>query len=312
MPRADLRIAVLAVALAMAACPSAHAQAYSPPDASRPLLQGIDFSKAAPISEEYRRQFTLCDGEPPNQQQKNVFRGFHLSDVYRCSTDPSRVRALLKLANGAVYWDSKMAVDVDGSWTAFSGTTWKNDSGATIRTTDLCGTWMKWAPVADDDDCKHPEAQIDPDKFPYIVIPTDGKKSITGPNNDKKIGAEFRQLTRLTRGDMGVVIFGGRWTPAFIADGGPFMRLGEASARVFEALGYDRCRGWNADHARCVGPGNAVYPYIQKGLPDSVLFIVFPGSGATAALTRDNAIARICAFAKEKLNLTGSPMCGAP
>lgn len=45
-------------------------------------------------------------------------------------------------------------------------------------------------------------------------------------------------------GNMGIVIYRDKWTPAFIADGGPFMRLGEGSSKVFEVLGETRCKKW--------------------------------------------------------------------
>jgi hypothetical protein len=107
---------------------------------------------------------------------------------------------------------------------------------------------------------------------------------------------------------MGVVIYGSKWTPVFLADGGPFMRLGEGSARVFKDLGEDRCRKWSADGTRCVGPDGKLYPYVNKGLDERVIFILYPGSGRED-MTPDNALATICKFAKDKLDLTGSPSC---
>jgi hypothetical protein len=286
---------------------AAVAQTHVPPAASADLLRGVDFSKAKPVDEEYRKQFVACDGDAPGEVGKNKFRGFTLSGNYRCSTDPSRIKVLLKLADGAIYWESKMALDVDGSWAAWSGTKWTNSQGQVIKTTDLCGTSLKWGPVPGGNDCKHPEAQVDPDRFPFVVIPTNGIKKITGDAHTK-LGAEFRDKTGLDMRDIGVAILKGKWTPVFIADGGPFMRLGEGSPRVFEAFGESRCKKWSGDGKRCVGPGGTVYPYRNFGVSKDVVFILYPKSGK-ADMTLDNAIARICDFAREKLGLTGSPNC---
>lgn len=72
------------------------------------MLKGVDFSKAKPLDEDYRKQFVACDGDAPVHAGKDKFRGFALSGNYRCSTDPSRVKALLQLADGAIYWESRV------------------------------------------------------------------------------------------------------------------------------------------------------------------------------------------------------------
>ena len=87
-----------------------------------------------------------------------------------------------------------------------------------------------------------------------------------------------------------------------------FMRLGEGSTRVFEGVGPSRCKGWNADKSRCVGDVPGKYPYRNFGIQKDVVFIIYPGS-AKADIAPGNAIAAICAFAKEKLGLTGSSNC---
>ncbi len=285
---------------------TAQAADYAPPEASKDLLKAIDFSAASPISADYHRQFIRCDGLATRGQGKDKFRGFALSGDYRCSTDPSRVKALLKLGNGAVMWESKMALDLDGSWAAWGGTTWRRPDGSVIRTTDLCGTTMKWKRY-NGEDCDHPEAQVDSDKFPFIVMPTAGLRRITGDQH-RSIGREFAGLTNLKMGDMGVVIYRDQWSPVFIADGGPFMRLGEGSARLFENLGESRCKKWDDASQRCVGPGNAQYPYKNVGVGSKVVFVLFPNS-KPVDMTPDNAIAMICQFAAEKMQLKGGKMC---
>jgi Fungal chitosanase of glycosyl hydrolase group 75 len=279
---------------------------YAPPEASKDLLKSIDFSGATALDMDYHRQFLRCDGLAAGGQGKDVFRGFALHGHYRCSTDPSRVKALLKLGNGAVLWESKMALDVDGSWAAWSGTKWKRPDGSIIETTDLCGTSMKWKAYSGKD-CDHPEAQIDSDKFPFVVMPAAGLKTITGTRH-KQIGREFAAVTNLKIGDMGVVVYGDKWSPVFIADGGPFMRLGEGSARLFENLEQTRCKMWDSSGQRCIGPGNAAYPYRNFGVNNKVVFILFPNS-KVADFTPKNAISVICKLAAEKMQLTGGKMC---
>jgi hypothetical protein len=240
----------------------------------------------------------------------NTFRGFKLTGVYRCSRDPSGVRALLKLPDGGIYWESKMSLDVDGSFAATSGRIWRDPFGKVMSSTDQCGTSLKWKVVPAGEDCKHPKAQVDPDRLPFVGIPMDGVSQITG-DKAKEIGAEFATKTALVMRDMGVAILGNRWTPVFIADGGPFMRLGEGSTRVFKALSNpqeDRCRKWSQDGNRCVGPGGDAYPYRNFSQTGRVVYILYPHSGKED-LNPDNAIARICAFAKDKLGLTGSSNC---
>ena len=278
------------------------APVHVPPAASASLLSRVNFGAAAALDEDYRGQFEKCDGLA-GQPEKDTFRGHSLwrantpsdKQYYLCSRDPSRVKALLKLSDGAVYWESKMALDVDGSAAA-----WEGIQGAT----DQKDTWFRWPSVADK---SSQAAQVDPDRFPFIVIPVAGLKFLTG-DAEAAMGAEFRTRTKIKGGDMGVVIYGDRWTPVFVADGGPFMRLGEGSTRVFEGVGQSRCKGWNTDKSRCVGDVPGKYPYRNFGIQKDVVFIIYPGS-AKADIAPGNAIAAICAFAKEKLGLTGSSNC---
>jgi hypothetical protein len=309
------RILCALIAAGVTIWATANAQdPYAPPKESLPLLNKVDFTKAVPLNETYRNKFVRCDAEGSDKSGKDKFKHpsgkeeYDLVKPYLCSDDRSRVKALLKLADGAIYWDSKMALDVDGSWAAWGGTKWVNAKGEQIKTTDQCGTSMKWKEnPKGKKDCTFPEGQVDSDRFPFAVIPTSGVEKITGDDHEA-VGAEFRDITKLKMRDMGVIIYGSKWTPAFIADGGPFMRLGEASARAFKNLGEDRCRKWNGDGTRCVGPNGKLYPYVNSGVKERVIFILYPGSGL-ADMTPENAIATICAFAKNKLDLTGGEGC---
>ncbi len=278
---------------------------YIPPEAARQFLGRINFAEARPIDEAYRSEFTKCDGLAEGHQGKDKFL---MRPVPRpCSTDPSRVRALLSLADGGVFWESKMALDVDGSFAATSGKKWKNANGTVRSTTDQCGTTYKWMPVPGGDDCKYPDAQVDPDRVPYAVIPAGGAGFLPRQQREAAKRA-FRQKTGLAVGDLGVIINNGMWTPAMIADTGPIYRLGEASSGAFAALGQSRCRGNHVDtDGRCIGDGTDRYPYVDAGIGSSVIYIFFPGTGA--GLTKDNVIQRMCDLAKTKLGLTGARVC---
>jgi hypothetical protein len=305
---------LLGVALALIVSTSAFGQtpqagpvadAHAPPEKSAALMSGIDFAAATPLNEDYRMQFVACDGDAPDGVGKDMFRGHSMrregrsenQQYYLCSRDPSHVAALLKLADGAVYWESKMALDVDGAWAA-----WNGIPGAT----DQKETSMQWPDVSD----KHAQAaQVNPDRFPFIVMPVAGLRALTGADA-KTRGAEFATQTGLGMGDMGVVIYRDQWTPVFIADGGPFMKLGEGSAKVFESIGQSRCRGWDETGEHCIGAVAGKYPYRNFGLSRDVVFILYPGS-ARQDMTAATAIATICDFAREKLGLTGSATCPA-
>lgn len=294
-----VRIAFMFASLAAGA---PFAGAYTAPEASQRLL-AEHLAESRPLNEDYRLQLVACDRGVQGVGAKDHFRGHSLRlrntpenrQYYLCSRDPSNVSALLKLRDGAVYWDSKMALDVDGSWAAWNGV-----PGAT----DQKETSYKWRNVSDK---RSRAAQVDPDRIPFVVMPTDGLRRITG-NASARLGKEFATQTGIRLGDMGVVIYRDRWTPVFVADGGPFMRLGEGSSRVFEAIGESRCRRWNADKTQCVGNGNGAYPYRNFGLARDVLFIIYPGS-ASDSISADNAIDTLCAFAKNKLQLTGGAVC---
>ena len=231
------RSGLLASLLLAAGLTTAAAQQYQPPAASRSLVRSLGLDRAAPVSEEYRSQFALCD-------RTNVFRGRAQKGFHRCSTDPSHVKALLRLPNGAVFIDAKMALDLDGSYKA-----WTSPGLVDLRT-----TWLQWCGQ------NRRSCQVDPDVFPFVVIP------IAGPKADRR---EFTRRTGVDKGDFGVVIFKDRWVPVFVADGGPYNKLGEASSATFAALGENRCLQRSNGH--CVR-------YREAGINSGVLYVLFPGS----------------------------------
>ncbi len=257
----------------------AHAADYTPPAASAEILKSINFGAAVPIDEDYRAQFKRCD-------DANVFRDRTLKGWRRCSTDKNNVRALLKLANGAIYFESKLGLDLDGSWK-----TWNDPGSADLRTTWY--QWPKTCSAAERDSagaCQR--EQVDAEHVPFIVIP------IAGPTTT--LGKEFRNKAGIGKGDFEIIIYKDVWVPAFVADGGPFNKLGEASAAALVALGEDRCTKQN-DAGFCTR-------YRDSSIASGVVTIVFPGS-RRAGMTADTALAWMCEEAKNRLDLSGSPLC---
>ncbi|MBZ0216153.1 MAG: hypothetical protein K8F25_06355 [Fimbriimonadaceae bacterium] len=281
---------------------SAGCIAYDAPEASANLLRNLEPNNSRALDENYRSEFTNCDGKG-DLAKRDHFGGVSLrlantperKQYYLCSRDPSNVDALVKLKDGGILWESKMALDVDGSWVS-----WAGFPGAT----DQKETSYKWSDVPSK---SSQAAQIDPDLYPFIVIPTAGLPKLTG-DQSKSFGSKFSILTGLKLGDMGVVVYEDKWTPVFIADGGPFMRLGEGSVRVFETVGKTRCKKWNFTKTKCVGTGNNKYPYKNFGIAENVVFVVWPQS-AKSDLNSTNAKKELCEFAESKLGLKNSAYC---
>jgi hypothetical protein len=230
--------------------PLAGPPRYSPPPASAGAVGGIDFNSAVAIDESYRAEFDRCDRD-------DVFEGQSLQGMRKCSGDKNRVKALLKFPNGAVFFESKLSLDIDGSQKAC------NAPGPA----DNCATWFKWSNLTG-------KAQyVDSDKYPFVVIPIAG----LGGRDNK----EFRKKTRIDKGDLGVVIYKDKVVPVFVADGGPNNKLGEGSAALLKALGEDRCLEWTAD-GHC-------HKYRDFSVPGGVLFFLFPKS-SVKGLSPDNAL----------------------
>ena len=267
------------ICIAVAATP-VMAPDYRPPPASQSLLTQINFQAAQPVDEDYRAQFQRCD-------DRNEFRGYQLVGWRQCSGDKNNVRALLKLPSGAILWESKLSLDLDGSWKA-----WNDRGGADQR-----GTWYQWpraCPDSERDDQKLCQReQVDAEHIPFVVIP------IAGP---EETGREFREKTGIGKGDLGVVIYRDKWVPVLVGDGGPYNKLGEASAAALSALGVDRCI-----HHNGAGFCDA---YKDASVESGVITIIFPGSHPTG-LTPDNVIATACENARSRLGLRGSSLCGS-
>jgi Fungal chitosanase of glycosyl hydrolase group 75 len=232
---------------------TASPESYSPPQASAGVLSEIDFASALPVDEEYRGEFGRCDRE-------NIFRGVRMTGFSECSDDPNRVEALSRFPDGTIFFESKLALDLDGSYKAC------HDPGET----DQCSTWYRWPGL------EEPASFVDSEKFPYVVIPISGNNG--GRNH------EFRDQTGVNKGDVGVVVYKDKVVPVFVADGGPGNKLGEGSAALFRELGEDRCRSMSAE-GHCED-------FRDVGISREVLFFLFPNS-SIEGLTPANAIEKI-------------------
>jgi len=259
---------------------SAQPTTYQPPASSAAAVTGIQFDKAVPVNEGYRSEFIICD-------RTNRFRGKVMPPFRQCSGDANNVRALLRFPDGTVFFDSKLSLDIDGSWLACKG------SGAP---TSQCPTSYNWPiRVSQGEEQKR---FVDPDNVPYIVIPT---TDLAGKNE-----REFRRETGIEIGDLGIVVYGDVVVPVFVADGGPHNKLGEGSSRLHQLIGADKCKSgqrrddgtslpadkrWTSDQY-CLG-------YRNVSESRDVLTFIFPGSrseiaglGPAPALMRIQQVAR--------------------
>jgi hypothetical protein len=173
---------------------------YTPPTASQDLLKGVPMQLAERVGQKYTDRFARWD------------------KTSKGKTDPSLCRGLYRLATGALFWESKMAVDADGATTP---SVLASSSGSQQNTSFL---FRNGAPV---------NAEI----VPYFVVPTfdDPRRVKSGAPWE---GSKDRFISDfgLHHGNLGVVIFRGKITGAILADEGPAMKIGEASIRVHELI----------------------------------------------------------------------------
>ena len=232
---------------------STQPAAYAPPAASAEAVRDVDFAAARPLDEDYRAQFDRCDRE-------NIFRGVAMTGFRRCSTDPNRVRALLKFPER----HDLLRVEDGPRHRRLAQGVHRSQFGRSLR--DVVR-------VAD----SHGQRPLR--RFGQVPLRRDPHR---GRRHERR--TEFRDKTGVGRGDLGVVVFGDKVVPVFVADGGPRSKLGEGSAALFRELGEDRCRE--------MGPGGHCKRYRDVSIERGVLFFLFPGS-RVEGLTPDNALETI-------------------
>ena len=151
---------------------------YSSPTASASVIAPIRFDSATPLDPALHNRFQGCD-DHDQCDGKNL--------KYKCSNDPNRNHVFLKLADGAIFFDAKMAIDADGA--EFTKTT----PGMTDQTDTSFRYSMPGNP------------SLDADKVPYIVVP----------------GSEFEQPLGMQLGDIAAVVYRDRVVFAMVGDHGP-------------------------------------------------------------------------------------------
>lgn len=130
---------------------------------------------------------------------------------------------------------------------------------------------------------------------------------------------EFRRLTGVQIGDLGIVVYGDAVIPVFVADGGPHNKLGEGSSRVHELIGEGKClpgkrrddgtrlpaeKRWTSD-LYCLG-------YRNVSEPHDVLTFIFPGSrNEIAGLGPAPGLARIQQVARQRFDRLKQPSPGS-
>lgn len=223
-------------------------QAYKPSNPSTAAaVQNLNFEKARNIDSSYKSSFDKCD-------RSNSI----------CRDDPNNLKALLRFGDDAVFFDSKMSLDLDGSYVGCN-------CGNSMGKADQCSTSYFWTIFPNDydstlkkDRCKFYEKQffVDSNKIPYIVIPNTFHKHFKINNNPYKFVSS-------TGADFGVVIYNGKIVPVMVADGGPENKIGEGSAALLRAIGQDRCTKFEG--TQCV-------KYLDHSADENALYFIFPNS----------------------------------
>jgi hypothetical protein len=133
---------------------------------------------------------------------------------YGCSKNPNRNSMVLKLKDGTIVFDGKMALDADGSPYAMTKRKGTNQASTSLR-----------YPLTN--------ASVNADQVPFVVIPL----------------GQFDQSLGVTIGDVGAIVHGGKRIYAIVADYGPACKIGEASIKAHELLDHHVCtkRAENGD-----------------------------------------------------------------
>jgi N-acetylmuramoyl-L-alanine amidase len=206
---------------------------YSPPKSSAPVLQSIPFSRAIRVGQAYSDRFDRWDA----------------LELKKESSDPNRCRGLYKLPGDVLFWESKMAIDADGSTTPSV----LQSSGGSNSHTSLHFADTK-------------STAVDAEVVPYFVIPTydDPAKVGSGQPYEGSMDSFVKDFG-LRHGNLGVIVYGDRMVGAIFADEGPAMKIGEASIRVHEKL-RDPPAPWQGDPAdkvlHDVGPEAGVLYFV--------------------------------------------------
>lgn len=178
--------------------PQGNDSAYSPPAASASVIAPIKFDSATQVDLALHQRFQTCDDH-------DLCNGKPVQ--YKCSNDPNRNSVLLKLKDGTIFFDAKMAIDADGA--EFTKTT--------PGMTDQANTSFQYPKTS---------TSLDADKVPYIVVP----------------GSDFEKPLGIQLGDIAAVVYRDRIALAIVGDHGPKCKIGEGSIHLHEMLGHKGCK----------------------------------------------------------------------
>ena len=182
------------------------------PAASQEATRNVPWNSAVSIGDVFRQTFSKCDAAkktesfscPNIRRPRKTIKG-------GCAADPNLNHALLKFADGTIFFDAKMSVDADGSEYARR----RAGDGVNQSETSL----------------KIGGKSMDAAKVPFIVIPQEASST-----------SSFKSETEVGLGDIAVVIYKDKIVYAIVADEGPSCRIGEGSIRLHEKLGHHICR----------------------------------------------------------------------
>jgi hypothetical protein len=185
------------------------------------------------------------------------------------STDPSRCDRILRFPDGTIFFSAKMAIDSDGSPRA-SLIDPSGNSSTSLAFRD--GEF------------------VNAETVPYIVL----------PRLDRITKEDFIADMGLKIGDFAAVIFKDQITGAFVADEGPFFKIGEASIRIHERLQPATPSPWQTSAKKKIR---------DSSVEQDVLYFVFPRTASTDELDPANAEQEITDTAMaflERFKSTGS------
>lgn len=190
--------AAIIVALVCAqGVPAAKAQSFTAPPSDAKSLPGVDFAAAQAVDPQLTAMYQACD-------QSHEHGG--------CSDDPAHNTAILRFADGTIFFDAKMAIDADGSVLS-KRAEHPNQPETSFRYPDT-------------------QASLDAERVPYVVMPL----------------GDFRRETGVSVGDLAAVIKDGKVRFAIVGDLGPRTHIGEASMKLHMQFGRDLCTAYDAGH----------------------------------------------------------------
>ncbi|MBL9180983.1 MAG: D-alanyl-D-alanine carboxypeptidase family protein [Verrucomicrobiaceae bacterium] len=226
---------------------SVSASSYTPPSSNAALLQKVRFDKAdATVGKTLADTYAAADKDP------RLAKG-----------DPSNCKALLKFADGTVFFEAKMAICADGSPRAKEIDPGPGNPKTAFTYPGMAG------------------AYFDAEDVPYIVLP--------GKNDSGTL--DFVKTMGLSKLDLAVVIHRGRLIPAFYGEVGPVFRIGEAAIQVHEDL-----------PVRSPWTSPAKAKVRNASVEGEVLYFVFPGTAVpkTAGMSKEQWLDKVKSTALQK------------